>query len=128
MSVIFVVEDDQYVSRVMERAFRFAGYEVVSAVDGDDAWKKLEELSAVPAAILVDILMPNMNGIEFIKLVRGNNRYDEASVIVLTNSFHSSREVESRAAGADDYIIKFDHTPKEIVSMIEAHLGKRKKS
>ena len=125
MKQIFIVEDDYYMSRVLERAFRLNGYEVVSVADGVDAWKQLETMTPTPAAIFADIRMPNMDGITLVRTIRADHRFDPVPVVIVTNSFHTERANECIDAGADRYVVKFDHTPKEIVQVAEEVIAER---
>jgi CheY-like chemotaxis protein len=119
MGNIFVVEDDAETYRVLERAFRLTGYEVTMASDGQSAWSLLATSEPLPSAVLVDIVMPQMDGLTLVRTIRGNHRFDGVPIMVLTNSFHTEKAEESLQAGADQYVLKIDHPPKDIIKMTE---------
>lgn len=119
---IFIVEDDQYIERVYERVFRLSGYEVTVAPDAEEALKKLEKIDPVPSIIVLDITLPRMSGIDLLLAIRENARFKSVPIAVLTNSFDDTMEQKVKAAGADLYMLKIDHEPSKIVSMIETFL------
>jgi len=119
MSTIFLVEDDQYISRVYERAFRLGGHEVEIMEDGESAWTKLSAMDPLPSAIILDIILPKMSGTDLLAKIDGDRRFDHTPIAVLTNSFNQDLEKKLLAAGADLYLIKIDHEPKDVVAKIE---------
>lgn len=121
---LFLVEDDHYLSRVYERAFKFAGYEVETAADGLVALERLTALESVPAAIVMDILMPHMNGYDLLCEIRKNVRYDMVPVIMLTNSFEVKDSDMYLAAGADAFLIKIETQSKDVVNTITDLINK----
>ena len=119
MSNIFLVEDDQYISRVYERAFSAAGHAVDIRYDGEAAWQALSTAQALPSAILLDLNIPKLSGKELLQKIRQEHRFDGIPVVVLTNSSNKDIEKEAMDAGASLYLIKIDHEPKELVAKIE---------
>ncbi len=102
-STILFAEDDRRLRRLYSVALESAGYNVISAADGDEA---LELLYAVrPTVILLDIMMPNMNGIEICKRAR-EMVGGEVPIIFLTALDQLDTLRECIAAGGDDYIMK----------------------
>ncbi|MFZ2886517.1 MAG: response regulator [Minisyncoccia bacterium] len=126
MSKIFLVEDDQYLGRVYERAFRMAGHEIQISVDGADAWKILSSDSPPPAVIILDLMLPNISGTELLTKINKDDRFDNTPIAVLTNSFSEDIEKKIMDAGADLFLLKIDYDPKEIVSKIEDLIRKGK--
>jgi DNA-binding response OmpR family regulator len=115
---IFLVEDDHYLSRVYERAFKFAGYDVESVFDGAEASKRLAALDPMPAAVVLDILLPSLNGYDLLREIRRNTRFDQVPVIMLTNSFINKDGDAYIAAGADAFLIKIENQSKDVVKKI----------
>lgn len=87
--LILIVEDDAEMRNIYRRTLERAGYEVVEARDGQDGLSKLEEHT--PALLIVDMLMPNMNGAAFLERVRDNPEFVETPAIVIT-AFPRHRE------------------------------------
>ncbi len=119
MSKIMLVEDDEYISRVYERAFRLSGHEIEIVTDGEAAWKTLSELTLLPEIAVIDINIPRMTGIELLTKIRADVRFAPMPVVILTNSFNEEIEKQLLAAGANLYLLKIDHEPKDIVARVE---------
>lgn len=120
MKKILVIDDDPFFKKAISSAVDPSAYEVSFAVDGEDGLKKVEE--SVPDIILLDILMPKMNGLEFLKQL--NEKYGSNKIPVLITSNLSSMEKISEGVelGVRGYIIKSDESIKTIVSTIESLL------
>jgi two-component system response regulator MprA len=99
---ILVVDDEPAVRDSLERALRLDGYEVDLARDGRDGLVKLRERA--PDAIVLDLLMPLMDGLEVCRALRSAG--DRTPVLVLTARDAVSDRVEGLDAGADDYLVK----------------------
>ena len=124
MSTVLLVEDDLYIGRVYERAFRLAGHQMEIIIDGEMAWNALSTRDLLPAAIILDIMLPKMSGTELLEKIKKDKRLAHLPVAVLTNSFDEDLERKLLVGGADLFLIKVDHEPKEIVSMIEELISK----
>jgi DNA-binding response OmpR family regulator len=124
MSKIMLVEDDEYISRVYERAFRLSGHEIEIAADGEQGWRILSESPDLPAVIVVDIALPKISGTELLAKIRMDQRFSTVPVVVLTNSFSEDIEKKVLEAGAALYLLKIDHEPKSVVAQIEALISK----
>ena len=99
---LLVVEDDERVREAVARALRYEGYDVHTAVDGNDALLQIPTL--VPDAIVLDVLMPGTDGLEVCRRLRG--RGDATPVLMLTARHEVSDRVAGLDAGADDYLVK----------------------
>ena len=99
---ILVVDDEPAVRESLERALRLNGYAVDLAVDGGDALARLSE--GAPAALILDILMPRLDGLEVCRRLRAAG--DRTPVLMLTARDAVSDRVDGLDAGADDYLVK----------------------
>jgi two-component system response regulator MprA len=99
---ILVVEDDTRVRDAVERALRLEGYDVHTAVDGNDGLLKVESLE--PDAIVLDVLMPGTDGLAVCRILR--DRGNRTPVLMLTARHEVSDRVAGLDAGADDYLVK----------------------
>jgi DNA-binding response OmpR family regulator len=124
MKKIFFVEDDEYLGRVYERAFRFAGYDVQLLQDGELAWKALQDSEQLPDIIIMDIMLPKVNGYDLLCALRKQNRFDTVPVAMLTNSFAEHDQEKFLSAGADLYMVKIENQTKDIVRQIEELISK----
>jgi two-component system response regulator MprA len=99
---ILVVDDESAVRESLERALRLDGYEVAVAGDGREALDTLAQRA--PDAVVLDVLMPRIDGLELCRLLRG--RGDRTPVLMLTARDAVADRVAGLDAGADDYLVK----------------------
>lgn len=103
--------------RLYQKAFNFEGYDVDIAGDGAEGLKKARELQ--PTLILLDIMMPKMNGLEFLDSLKVIPEIKAIPVIVLTNLAGDKDAEMALMKGAVKYIVKSQHDPKEVVAMVK---------
>lgn len=115
---ILVAEDDSDINNLLRALMVREGYEVVQAYSGTEALMQVER--AVPNLVLLDMMLPGMDGAAFIKWVRGDLALD-VPVIVVTAKVALSDKVDALVAGADDYIVK-PFEPDEVVARVQAVL------
>jgi len=99
---VLVVDDEPSVREAVERALRLEGYEVESAVDGQEALSAVE--TRPPDAVVLDVLMPNVDGIQACRRLRALG--DRTPVLMLTARDGIGDRVTGLDAGADDYLVK----------------------
>ena len=99
---VLVVDDDAAVRNSLDRALRVNGYDVELAVDGVDALNRVA--SQPPDAMVLDVLMPNMDGLEVCRRLRSGG--DQTPVLMLTAQDGVTERVAGLDAGADDYLPK----------------------
>jgi diguanylate cyclase (GGDEF)-like protein len=116
---VLVADDDEDVLRFVEVNLRLEGFRVATASDGESALERAGELQ--PDLILLDVMMPKMDGYDVCRRVREDARLRRTSVIMLTAKSLSVDKVVGLTAGADDYIVKpFD--PVELVARVKTAL------
>lgn len=116
---VLIVEDDQDIVELLSLYLTGSGYDVVTAGNGEDA---LEQLRQYPADIaLVDIMMPRMNGYDFIKALRAT---DNIPVIIISARTQAADKIVGLDAGADGFIAK-PFNPLEVTAQIRALLRRR---
>lgn len=120
-SKVLLVEDDEMLHTMYTQKFRKEGYEVVSAYNGLEGIKMAEE--ETPDIILLDIIMPKMDGFVALKKMKKNDDTKEIPVILLTNLGQEEDIRKGRELGATDYFIKANHTPQEVVDKVKDVLG-----
>jgi two-component system response regulator MprA len=99
---VLVVEDDAHVRDAVARALRFEGYDVHTAIDGNDGLLRVEELA--PDVVVLDVLMPGTDGLAVCRILR--ERGNHTPVLMLTARHEVSDRVAGLDAGADDYLVK----------------------
>ncbi|MGZ5289171.1 MAG: GGDEF domain-containing response regulator [Actinomycetota bacterium] len=120
---ILVVDDDPDIARFVEVNLRSAGYDVSVAGDGEEALEKAGEIR--PDLVLLDVMMPRIDGFEVAQRLRKNPQTANTSIIMLTAKALSADKVTGLQAGADDYIIKpFD--PIELLARVKGTLRRAK--
>jgi diguanylate cyclase (GGDEF)-like protein len=120
---ILVVDDDPDIARFVEVNLRSAGYDVSVASDGEEALDKAATLR--PDLVLLDVMMPRIDGFEVAQRLRRNPQTSNTSIIMLTAKALSTDKVLGLTAGADDYIIKpFD--PIELLARVKGTLRRAK--
>ncbi len=104
MSTVLVVDDDAEVAEFIESNLRTEGFDVLVARDGLEALRIIN--SSLPDLALVDVLMPNVGGIEVVRQLRSATATASLPVIMLTGTSVSADRVVGLSAGADDYLVK----------------------
>ncbi len=111
---ILLVEDDKFLSEMYATKLTASGFDVEVSFDGQDALTKIKEKK--PDLILLDIVLPKMDGFELLQLLRKDDSTKEISVIILTNLGQKEEVEKGLKLGANDYIIKAHFTPTEVVA------------
>jgi diguanylate cyclase (GGDEF)-like protein len=120
---ILVVDDDPDIARFVEVNLRSAGYDVSVAGDGAEALDRAGEIR--PDLVLLDVMMPRIDGFEVAQRLRKNPQTANTSIIMLTAKALSADKVTGLQSGADDYIIKpFD--PIELLARVKGTLRRAK--
>lgn len=113
-----VVEDDIFVMDIYRTKLTQSGFNVISAKDGLEAMKKLQEEKQIPDLILLDILMPYLGGLEVLEKISKDDELKSIPVILLTN-LSQKREIDKGIElGAKDFLIKSHFTPSEVLEKI----------
>ncbi len=124
MKKILIVEDDYYIGDIYVRSFTHAGYSVDLATDGNQAIEKTK--ASTYDMILLDIMLPEQNGIEVLRILRSSDSSAlYTPVYLITNLGQENIIKEAFKIGADGYILKAKLTPKEVVKEVEDFLVKR---
>jgi two-component system phosphate regulon response regulator PhoB len=121
---ILVVEDETFLVKIYAVKLKKEGYDVSIANDGEQAVKLAEELK--PELILLDLILPKMNGFEALERMRANPVNKETPLIVLSNLGQEEDIKRAEALGADDYLVKANFSIQDIVAKIRETLDKRK--
>jgi DNA-binding response OmpR family regulator len=118
---IVLAEDDRFLRRACETKLRQCGFEVHTAVDGDEAVTVTKEV--VPDLLLLDLLMPKRDGLGVLRALREHEPTKDLTVVILSNS---SKELEMKNAaslGAAAYWVKANMSLQELCDKVKALLG-----
>lgn len=116
---ILVVEDDVFLVNAYQIKFQKEGIEVWVASDGEEAMDFLGK--EPPQVVLLDLMLPGVNGFEVLAAIRQNDRWKKTPVIVLSNLGQSEDVERARALGIDDYIVKANSKIGEVVEKIKKY-------
>jgi two-component system chemotaxis response regulator CheY len=124
---ILIVDDDKFLIGMYSIKFESKGFFVDSAVGSLEALKKLRD-GNVYDIMLLDIIMPIMNGIELLQTIRAENLSPSSTVIMLTNETQSQQVEEAKNLKADGYIVKASSIPSEVLEeVVKIHSAKNNK-
>lgn len=117
---ILIVEDDKSIRDLYEIKLNKVGFDVKTAEDGGAGWEIAQK--ELPDLILLDVMMPVMNGFEVLKKLRGKKETAEIPVIILSNYGEVDQMTQGFLVGATDYLIKAEHTPSDVVEIVNETL------
>jgi DNA-binding response OmpR family regulator len=115
---ILLAEDEEDLREMYTLAFSNGGYEVLSAINGKETMEWLEKEYARIDAILLDIVMPVLNGSEVLEKIKKDERFKDIPVIIFTNLDNDEDKQQMFKMGANDYFVKSKYTPSELVEKI----------
>ena len=119
MSVIYIVEDDKNISEIESYALKNSGYQVESFVNARTFWSRCQDRR--PELVLLDVMLPDSDGIEVLKKIRRNPDIRRVPVIMVTAKSSEIDKVKGLDNGADDYITK-PFGIMELISRVKALL------
>lgn len=119
---ILIIEDDQFLRDICEQKFQKMGFSVEVALDGNSGLDKI--ISSKPDVVLLDIILPSMDGFEILQKVRANSDPSIARtlIILLSNLGQESEVNKGMRLGANDYLVKTYFTMDQIVQKVSALL------
>ena len=123
MTKIAIIEDDQVINQMYRMKFEAAGFDVATASDGEAGVAIVKKFH--PDLMLLDLQMPNMNGVEALSLIRTLPSHKQTPVIVLTNLGEEEAPDGLRKLGVHSYIVKADFTPRQVVERVKHALNIR---
>lgn len=118
---VLIIDDDEFLVDMYSIKFREQGFDVEIAFSGNEAIEKIKS-GLNPDMILVDLVMPNMDGFEFLREIKNKGIAKNSKLIILTNLGQEDDIKKGLALGADDYVIKAHFTPSEVIKKVTAVL------
>jgi DNA-binding response OmpR family regulator len=101
---ILLIDDDEEVLGTLSRALKPQGYEVQQARSGAEGLRKIQD--RIPDLLILDIMMPGMDGLEVCRMIRNDNEYNRLPILFLSARDSTDEVVEGLDMGGDDYIVK----------------------
>lgn len=119
---IMIVEDDEHIAQLLVFMLGREGYETMRAADGLNALELIEGRATPPSLILLDMMLPYIDGFQLLEAIRAQRGWESVPVIVLTAKSQESDIVRALEKGATDYIVK-PFQPMELLARVR-HLLK----
>lgn len=113
---ILVVDDERHIVRLVQVNLERAGYEILTAYDGVEALEKVKTES--PDMVVLDVMMPRMDGFEVLKNLQADPRYQNIPVIMLTAKAQDADIFKGWASGVSSYLTK-PFNPRELLVFVE---------
>ena len=117
---IMIVEDDSFVMDIYQTKLSHEGFEIIESINGVEALNKLA--IEKPDMILLDIIMPQMNGLETLEKIKKDERLKDIPIILLSNLSQKEDIAKGMELGAVDYLIKSHFTPSEVLEKIKNNM------
>ncbi|PMP63432.1 MAG: DNA-binding response regulator, partial [Sulfurihydrogenibium sp.] len=123
MALIYVIEDDEDINELLTYNFRKEGFEVKSFPNGKVAFEHIKQDK--PDAVVLDLMMPEIDGLEFCKLVRSDKELQHTPLIMLTAKSTEIDKIVGLELGADDYVTK-PFSFRELLARVKAVIRRSK--
>ena len=118
---ILLIDDEDFIRELYKRQLDLAGFQTDAFGLGEQGLVAVKD--TVYDLILLDIMLPHMNGLDILKKIKADSRYKDVPVILLTNLGQDNIIKEAFALGAKDYVIKASYTPDQIVEKVRKVLS-----
>ncbi len=116
---VLLIEDDQLILRMYQKIFSFEKFDVELASDGEEGLEKARTMQPKPTIILLDVMMPKMNGIQVLEKLKQDPELKSIPVVMLSNLAGENDIETALSKGAVKYIIKSEYDPKQITDMVK---------
>jgi CheY-like chemotaxis protein len=121
MKKILIIEDDQIVANVYRNKLAVEGYQAEVALDGETGLKKMRTFQ--PDAIVLDLMLPKMSGVEVIKQIRSEADFSKLPIIVFSNTYLTNLIQDAWKAGATKCVSKINCPPKDLLELMRRTIG-----
>ena len=121
MKKILIIEDDQIVANIYRNKLSVEGFKVEVALDGESGMAAMKSFQ--PDALLLDLMLPKITGVDFMKQVRAENEFAATPIIVFSNTYLTNMVQEAWKAGATKCLSKASCTPKHVIDVLRTALG-----
>lgn len=122
MAKVAIVEDDLAIAQMYRLKFEAEGYKVDIATNGKLGLKLCEDMK--PDIVLLDLMMPEMNGDEMLEKMRKTEWGEKPEVIILTNVSEQEAPDKLSELGVTDYVVKAEMTPSQVAELVKQKLAK----
>jgi DNA-binding response OmpR family regulator len=120
MAKILFIEDDPLIIKIYTTRLTKDGHEVFAAENGEEGIKKAIEI--IPDIVVLDVMMPRMDGFEVLKKIRENEKLKDKPVIMYSNLNNEEEMERARHMGVNEFLIKANLSPSQMVGKIKQYL------
>ncbi len=120
---ILIIEDDKFLRDLISQKLKKEGFNALEAIDGEEGLKIARERT--PDIILLDLILPGLDGFEILRVLKSDKNTSQIPVIVLSNLGQKEDMDKALSGGAEDFMVKAHFTPGEIVTKIKSVLKKK---
>lgn len=117
---ILLIEDDQFLAKILGKTLESNGYNVTYAITGKEGLTKVDH--ADPKLIILDIILPDIDGFELLSKFKSNRKVKDVPVVIVSNLGQEEDVQRGLSLGAADYIIKSDLSLDDIVAKVQKYL------
>ena len=117
MSKILIVEDNSIIAKMLKTTLMLEGHDVSIAPNGTAGLEKAQE--EMPDLVLLDIMMPGMDGFEVCRRLRGGEETKDIPIVFLSNLYQSQHQELARQLGALDYLVKVHMAPPQLAEKVK---------
>jgi DNA-binding response OmpR family regulator len=121
MKKILIIEDDQIIANIYSNKLTVDGYRVEIAYDGESGFDTLKSFR--PDAVLLDLMLPRLSGVDLIKRIRSESDFEQLPLIVISSTYLTNMVQEAWKAGATKCLSKTNCTPKHVIEVIRGVVG-----
>lgn len=121
MKKILVVEDEELIGDLLQRKLMQEGYYASVARDGEEALKQIQEDK--PDMILLDIVLPRLNGFEVLEELKKDDVFRQIPVIIISNSGQPAEIERAKELGVRDWLVKTEFDPREVLEKVQRQIG-----
>jgi len=121
MKKVLIIEDDRIIANVYRNRFAVEGYQAEAVFDGESGLKTMRTFQ--PDVMLLDLVLPKMSGVEFIKQVRSEADFARVPIIVFSNTYLTNLIQEAWKAGANKCLSKTNCSPKDVLDVVRQTIG-----
>src|SRR5258707_4812283 len=120
MKKVLIIEDDQIVANIYRNKFSHEGFQVEIALDGNVGLELVRSFR--PDAVVLDLMLPKLTGVELMKKIRSDPQFEQLPVIVFSNTYLTQMIQDAWKAGATKCLSKSNCTPKQVIDVVRSTL------
>ena len=122
MSKVLLADDDPFLTQIYSTRLIRDGHQVICCADGQQALNQIKEQN--PDLIVLDIMLPKLNGLDILSAVKEDKQLAKIPVIILSNLSHKEEQEEAKSRGATEFLAKVDYTPNQVIMVLQRYLSK----